>query len=282
MNDIITAATSGLFVEVGKIILHMKAQQERIADLERQLAEASAPAVEQQPIQWTYGPNVWKDWCTQYFGPDADDDYLAKAVFNLPTMAQKFAQPAAPQAADTDKVREALKQATCFKYVPVFKGSTQEEQRSAFVELLMKDLAAQAPVREVSEDDGLTGKWCYSTDGEEFQGQCDTEQEAHNEACEYADSGQPYWVGQIKHPADCIGSNRSIGDDIITRADEAAYEECGGDDRAFEFSNEQSEQLGAMVREFIRREGSVNRWAVIDSKQFEAPAAPVQQEGAKP
>lgn len=44
----------------------------------------------QGPIKWTYGPNVWKDWCTQYFGPDADDTYLAEAVFNLPPMAQNF------------------------------------------------------------------------------------------------------------------------------------------------------------------------------------------------
>lgn len=51
-------------------------------------------------IEWTPGPNEWKDWCTQYFGPDADDDYLAKAVFNLPPMAQRFARAALAQPAE--------------------------------------------------------------------------------------------------------------------------------------------------------------------------------------
>ena len=46
---------------------------------------------EQEPVAWTPGPNLFKDWCSQYFGPDSDDDYLAKAVFNLPPMAQRFA-----------------------------------------------------------------------------------------------------------------------------------------------------------------------------------------------
>lgn len=55
-------------------------------------AAAAQPA--QEPLQWTPGPNAWKDWCTQYFGPDADDAYLAEAVFNLPLMAQRFKTPA--------------------------------------------------------------------------------------------------------------------------------------------------------------------------------------------
>jgi hypothetical protein len=51
-----------------------------------------------QPVVWTPGPNLFKDWCSQYFGPDADDAYIADAIFNLPSMAQRFATtpPAQP------------------------------------------------------------------------------------------------------------------------------------------------------------------------------------------
>jgi hypothetical protein len=49
-------------------------------------------------VAWTTGPNEWKDWCAQWFGPDADDAYLAKAVFALPPMAQNFKLAAPKQA----------------------------------------------------------------------------------------------------------------------------------------------------------------------------------------
>lgn len=55
-------------------------------------ASVEVPAA---PIAWTYGPNEFKDWCSQYFGPDSDEEYLAKAAFDLPPMAQQFARPAA-------------------------------------------------------------------------------------------------------------------------------------------------------------------------------------------
>lgn len=51
------------------------------------------------PLEWTPGPNEFKDWCAQWFGPDADDTYLAKAVHSLPPMAQRFERPAANAAA---------------------------------------------------------------------------------------------------------------------------------------------------------------------------------------
>ena len=53
-----------------------------------------APAM---PVPWVPGPNEFKDWCSRWFGPDADDSYLAKAAFDLPPTAQQFERPAAPQ-----------------------------------------------------------------------------------------------------------------------------------------------------------------------------------------
>jgi hypothetical protein len=49
------------------------------------------PAPVQESVAWTPGSNLFKDWCSQYFGPDADDAYIADAIFNLPPMAQRFA-----------------------------------------------------------------------------------------------------------------------------------------------------------------------------------------------
>ncbi len=56
-------------------------------------AAVAGPA---EPLAWTPGPNEFKDWCAQWFGPDSDDNYLAEAVHALPPMAQRFARIAAP------------------------------------------------------------------------------------------------------------------------------------------------------------------------------------------
>lgn len=46
------------------------------------------------PIEWTPGPNQFKDWCDQWFGPDSDDDYLMRAVNALvSSMSSAPAQP---------------------------------------------------------------------------------------------------------------------------------------------------------------------------------------------
>ena len=55
-----------------------------------------AQPVAQEPVAWTPDPSAWKDWCSQWFGPDANDVYLARAVHALPPMAQRFSYTAAP------------------------------------------------------------------------------------------------------------------------------------------------------------------------------------------
>lgn len=72
MNDLITAATSGLFVEIGKVIEHMKAQQTRIADLERENARLDAALDEEISNRDQY--HEWADRLAaeiaRYFGVD--------------------------------------------------------------------------------------------------------------------------------------------------------------------------------------------------------------------
>lgn len=61
-------------------------------------AAPAAVAGPAEPLVWTPGPNEFKDWCAQWFGPDSDDNYLAEAVHALPPMAQRFARLAAAPA----------------------------------------------------------------------------------------------------------------------------------------------------------------------------------------
>lgn len=90
--------------------------QELYALIDQVCIELDSPpapviASEQKPLKWTPGPNVWKDWCSQWFGPDSDDAYLAKAVFALPPMARvfKYQDASPPNTADIEqRVAEAI------------------------------------------------------------------------------------------------------------------------------------------------------------------------------
>ena len=144
MNDLITAATSGLFVEVGKVIEHMKVQQARIADLERQLAEASAPAVE-PPIG-----HISKGMLEQL------RERLGVSGYVQSGRTEEFpvALYTAPLAADTDKVREAI-----LSILPNPPASLDKHESASYcvdfraglkaAAELVGSMAAQAPVREV-------------------------------------------------------------------------------------------------------------------------------------
>jgi hypothetical protein len=44
----------------------------------------------QEAFPWVQGENEFKDWCYQWFGADADESYLSKAIYSLPAVAQNF------------------------------------------------------------------------------------------------------------------------------------------------------------------------------------------------
>jgi hypothetical protein len=61
----------------------------RLHDADRALAQPPADPgwrLVAIPTEWTFGPNLFKDWCGQWFGPDSDDDYLLRAVNALLSM----------------------------------------------------------------------------------------------------------------------------------------------------------------------------------------------------
>lgn len=86
------------------VLLALKTLDEVCDEVVR--AKAPAAGAVAGPVEWTPGPNLFKDWCTQWFGPDADDSYLAKAVYALPPMAQRFAAAPTPAAQADSGVQE--------------------------------------------------------------------------------------------------------------------------------------------------------------------------------
>lgn len=66
------------------------------------LEAALAPSAKEKLDQSTFEFSIW---CAEWFGPDADDSYLAKAVRALPSTTQNFERPAqtAPQAEPAPK-----------------------------------------------------------------------------------------------------------------------------------------------------------------------------------
>lgn len=140
--------------------MDMVSAKSRIADLERQLAEASAPAVEQiGSFKITsefagYGvrnkvTGKWGDWLYQ----EHSKDYaIGTGDWSGPIKLYT-----APQAADTDKVREAISKAPTPTYSTIvdrFEYGFGAGLKAASD--IVATMAAQAPVREVPEGWKLT------------------------------------------------------------------------------------------------------------------------------
>jgi DNA repair exonuclease SbcCD ATPase subunit len=117
MKDHITAVTTGLFVEIGKVVQHMEAQAKRIAELEAQLEEA-----ETLISQTSHG-----------------------AAERISAME---AQLAAASPSDTDKLREAIEALEELADEAEENGNTSAWTNS-MVEKVRSAMEAQASVREV-------------------------------------------------------------------------------------------------------------------------------------
>jgi len=67
------------------------------------IAQPVQPAINLHKVhpEWESGPSLFKDWCSQWFGTDSDESYLAQAVLSLPTHAAQPVQPASVTDAET-------------------------------------------------------------------------------------------------------------------------------------------------------------------------------------
>lgn len=113
------------------------------------------------------------------------------------------------------------------------------------------------------------GKWCYSTDEEEYNGHCETEGDAHGEAqCEIDEDGNDegelrhYWVAKIVHPLDCI--NQRVGEDVFDMVIERIADNVGGDDPALDMTPEDVKELGRVIVAYVREHASVQRYGIKD------------------
>lgn len=111
LSDEIKALVSTLEMQLQGFAQTAYAKDLRIADLERQLAEASAPAVERQ--RWSHiTPRDFVEVATAIMDQHGlmDDLSYEKTEKLCEAMEESFKKlpHPAPQAADTDKVREAM------------------------------------------------------------------------------------------------------------------------------------------------------------------------------
>lgn len=141
MKDLIAKLQMDANCALGAIWMHIDAQAARIAELEAQIAAASAPAVDQHP-------NELRAWLSKL-----EDEVMplhsdAKKLFTrVRTYLQACGYFKKPLPADTDKLREALKLAVRQNSCDML--MTGEEIRKC--EAALNSTALQAPVREVPE-----------------------------------------------------------------------------------------------------------------------------------
>lgn len=112
------------------------------------------------------------------------------------------------------------------------------------------------------------GKWCYSTNEEDYNGHCETEADAHGEAQDQIDEdgdedeARDYWVAKIVHPLDTI--SHDIGDDVMEMLIERIADGVAGDEAAIHMHKEQEVELGRIIVAYLREHASVQRYGIKD------------------
>jgi hypothetical protein len=111
------------------------------------------------------------------------------------------------------------------------------------------------------------GKFCYSTDEEEFYGEFDSREEALAEARGCKDEGC-VWTGVIK-PAMSFLRRREdwIAEWTVERLDESLYDEIAADDCIIKLEPEKTKALGKLILDFLEQHASFSRWGVGDIQE---------------
>lgn len=118
-------------------------------------------------------------------------------------------------------------------------------------------------------------KYSYSLDGERYNGQFDTEEEALAEVgqeaedeCEPGDERIVY-TATIAPATDFLRKNNAlwIGERIEEDIECNLNDDIGWDDRIVELTNEQREELGKLVIEWMCTHAHFNCWGVVDVKE---------------
>jgi hypothetical protein len=114
-------------------------------------------------------------------------------------------------------------------------------------------------------------KYAYSLNEEDFHGEFDSREAAVAEAkeeCEHDGYGQSaVWTGRIVKGADLLRAGyrpHSLGESAIARADEILENDISADDYIITATDEQKEELGRIIVEWICTHCEFHRWGVQD------------------
>lgn len=153
------------------------------------------------------------------------------------------------------------------------------EHRDAYPTIL--DAMALARSAEATEqaaqaaraaDPDAPERWCWYHEGDERVPVLDSEEEAHSEAQQWIDDNcepgeeHEYLVAPMKSGRDLLPSPEHVGNSIFEHISECLSDEMGAEEDPLDLTKEDISKLGEMVRQFFRREGTV-QWWTVDSKR---------------
>lgn len=129
----------------------------------------------------------------------------------------------------------------------------------------------------IAGENDLTGKWCYSTDGESYSGRFDTEDAARgaaiddlHEFCE-DDIEFSYWLARCCHPLDSIKHDKRLlwsGERFMEQVEEWCADEISADDWILDMTEDDKVALGKLVFDFIRSRAKIQYYGITDAVEY--------------
>ena len=112
----------------------------------------------------------------------------------------------------------------------------------------------------------------YSTNGEDYHGSDDPHYDAQTSLDDESEPGQEreYWTADSVHPLNKTYYHRkpeSLGEEVLERITDNAYDEIGGDDACLEMTDEQKTGLGQLILNFIRHSAKVTYFGIENEEK---------------
>ena len=119
-------------------------------------------------------------------------------------------------------------------------------------------------------NENMIDKWCYSTDGECYNGRFAIEAEAHlagkfridKDAGCSGNITYDYWIAQCVHPLDTI--RQDIGDDVLEMLNERIADEIACEENSLDMTPEDVSAFNAMIIDYLREHCTVQQYGIKD------------------